>query len=100
LLAGLAVTLQRVEERANPAPADERNHDVDRVGRLNLGPQFVPDSGFPRCVGENRRIEERSKRPFNRLWLAVRPSTEQRMQYLARLDWYLIAEVRAFNENI
>ena len=45
-LAVLAVAAQRIEQRLDPAPPHERHDDVDRVGGVNLGAQFVADGGL------------------------------------------------------
>ena len=51
-----------LEQRGRPAPADERHHDVDRVGRRDLGRELVPHRGLAGSVREHRRVEQRCER--------------------------------------
>jgi hypothetical protein len=56
------VLAQGLDERADPAPPDERHDDVDRVARVHLGPDLVAHARFTRGVGEQRRVEQRCQR--------------------------------------
>ena len=55
-----------VEQRSDAAAADERHDDVDRVGRLDLRAQLVPQARLARRVGEQRRVEQRDERLVDR----------------------------------
>lgn len=65
LTSRLAVTTQRVHQRGNAAASDERHHDVDAIGGVDLCQNLVTDSRFPWCVGKQRRVEERDQRLWN-----------------------------------
>ena len=79
-LARFTVAAQRVEERSDAAAPDERHHDVDRVGRLDLGPQLTPQRRLAGRIGEQRRVEKRDQRPSDRYRRAVRVAAKDGMQ--------------------
>ena len=84
--AGLAVPAQAVEQRTDPAAADEGHHDVDRVGRLDLRPQLAPQRRLARRVGEQGRVEQRDQRHGHRRRRSVGVATPYRLQDRSRLD--------------
>lgn len=65
------MTTQPVEQRPDPAATDERHHEVDRIGRLDLRPQLAPQCWFTGRIGEQRRVEPRDERPGDRRWRPV-----------------------------
>jgi hypothetical protein len=93
LLARLAVAPERIYQRADAAPADERHHEVDSVRRRHLGAEFVPNCRLPGRVREDRRVEQRRERPLNRLCPPVRRPLQQRHQDLPRTDELVRSEV-------
>ena len=74
LAAALAVAAQRIEQRRDAAPADERHHEVDAIGRMEFGEELVADPRFARSVREQRRVEQRDERLRHRS-RAVRPES-------------------------
>ena len=77
---------EAVDEWSNAATPDERHDYVDRVGRLDLRSQLIPQAGFPRRIGEKGRIEERDKRFSDLLWRAVGSPSQDGVQHLCGIN--------------
>jgi len=66
-----AMAPQRLQERRNPAAANECHHHIDPVGRMNLGQHLMPDPRLPRRIRQQRRVEERDEGRADGLGYAV-----------------------------
>ena len=60
--AGLGVTPQRGEQRADTAAPDEGHHHVDGGGRLDLGTELGPQCRFTGSIRQQRGVEQRCQR--------------------------------------
>jgi hypothetical protein len=57
---------QRLEQRLDAAATDEGHDEVDAVGRRDLREHLAPDTRLARCVGQERRVEQRDERRARR----------------------------------
>jgi hypothetical protein len=81
-----AVASERVEQGSDAASADEGHHDVDPVGRFDLGAELVPEVRLTRCVGEQRRVEQWDERCAQLLGVAVGSPAEDGVQHRGWID--------------
>ena len=63
--AGVQVFLQGGDQVADAGPADERQHDVDAVSRVDLGFDLLAQGRLASCVGEQHGVADRGERPFD-----------------------------------
>ena len=85
-LAFPAMTSECIEHRVDPAPANERHHDVNRVGRVDLGAKLVSDGGLAARVRQERRVEQRRQWCFERLRRTVGHSAEDRREHSCGIE--------------
>ena len=57
--------LQRGDQVADASPADERQHDVDAVSRVDLGFDLLTQGRLAAGVGEQHGVADRGERPFD-----------------------------------
>ena len=91
---------QRVEQRGNAAPADERHHQVDAVGRVEFGEELVPDPWFARSVCEQRRVEQRDEGLGNRLGPSVRSPAQDSSEDRPGFNWRFGADIGAGDGSV
>ena len=95
-LAVPTVATERIEHRVDSAQPNERHHDVDRVGRVDLGAKLVTDGRLPTRVRQERRVEQRRQRRFERLGGAVRPAPQDRGQHAGGIERHVDVTVDRF----
>ena len=77
-LAVPTVTSERIEHRIDSAQPNEGHHDVDRVGRVDLGAQLVTDGRLAARVRQERGVEQRCQRCFEHVGRSVGPAPQDR----------------------
>ena len=88
LLAVLAVSAQRGDQRVDAAAADEGHQDVDFVGGFDFGVELVQQPRLAGRIGQQGGVQQWDQRLGDRLRCAVGPAAKDRVQDLARFDRY------------
>src|SRR5262245_15205398 len=80
-----AMTSKCFEKRTNAAPPDKRHDDVNRVRRMDLRANLMPQGWFPARVRQECGVEKRRQRGLERVRGAIGVTPQDGRQHASRL---------------